>query len=164
MASSEKSERLGLSLWAQTDKPEWSDFRQDNEKLEELAGAHLADQALHLTAEEKQFVSQPFRYMTHLGTGASRINYLLGNPRPTGVIAFANKRPACIPRTDGSGTIDTYFEYWFKPANTEYSTGGVIVDLTQGLIGFANGYLIGSDKYIYHRMNEKSVYYTVLLF
>ena len=38
MAASSTSTVLGLSLWAQTDCPEWADFLQDNQKLEQLAG------------------------------------------------------------------------------------------------------------------------------
>ena len=58
MAATNHSTTLGLSLWEQTDCPEWADFLQDNQKLEQLAGGHISNAALHLTAEEKQFLSQ----------------------------------------------------------------------------------------------------------
>ena len=36
MAATNHSTNLGLSLWEQTDRPEWADFLQDNQKLEQL--------------------------------------------------------------------------------------------------------------------------------
>lgn len=69
MASSGKSEKLGLSLWEASDKPERLDFRQDNEKLEELVGPHLNDYFLHLTKKEKDFVRNPIYWTWYQGNG-----------------------------------------------------------------------------------------------
>lgn len=38
MAATNHSTTLGLSLWEQTDCPEWADFLQDNQKLEQRLG------------------------------------------------------------------------------------------------------------------------------
>lgn len=69
MASSAKSEKLGLSLWEASDMPERLDFRGDNEALENLVGGHLGDTTKHLEAAEKQFVKAPYFIDSHSGTG-----------------------------------------------------------------------------------------------
>ena len=51
MAASSTSTVLGLSLWAQTDCPEWADFLQDNQKLEQLAGGHISNSCLLYTSD-----------------------------------------------------------------------------------------------------------------
>lgn len=67
MASSAKSEKLGLSLWEASDMPERLDFRGDNEALEALVGGHLGDAAKHLDAAEKQFLERPYYTTTFTG-------------------------------------------------------------------------------------------------
>lgn len=77
MASTEKTSTLGLNLWAETDKPERSDFVGDNQKLEELVGAHLKASAMHLTAEEKERAKNPFQIFSFPGDGKASLNYYL---------------------------------------------------------------------------------------
>lgn len=94
MASSEKTKKLGLSLWKAEDKPQRTDFRQDNEKLEELVGGHLADAALHLTASEKNFVKTPFAVLTYTGNGAqSRTFYYPSFRNPRLILIYARNAP-----------------------------------------------------------------------
>ena len=70
MAATYHTTHLGLSLWAQTDCPQWADFLQDNQKLDQQVGGHIQDSALHLTAEEKQYLSQRSASVTYTGTGS----------------------------------------------------------------------------------------------
>ena len=49
MAAIYHTTHLGLSLWAQTDCPQWVDFLQDNQKLDQQVGGHIQDSALHLS-------------------------------------------------------------------------------------------------------------------
>lgn len=88
MASTEKTTELGLNLWAETDKPERIDFVSDNQKLEELVGAHLKAKALHLTADEKERAKTPFQIFSYPGDGRASLTYYLPfEPRLTFLFA-----------------------------------------------------------------------------
>lgn len=92
MAASSTSTVLGLSLWAQTDCPEWADFLQDNQKLEQLAGGHISNSGLHLAAEEKQFLAQRGTVLTYTGTGSGAASVTLPfSPRK--ITVFAQGKP-----------------------------------------------------------------------
>ena len=41
MAATYHTTHLGLSLWAQTDCPQWVDFLKDNQKLDQKVGGHI---------------------------------------------------------------------------------------------------------------------------
>lgn len=77
MASSKKTSKLGLNLWAETDKPERADFVSDNQKLEELVGAHIQASSMHLTTTEKQLVNDANRIFIYSGDGNSTKVYNL---------------------------------------------------------------------------------------
>ena len=47
MASSNKTEYLGLNRWIGSDRPMMEDFNADNQRLDLAVGPHLLDQALH---------------------------------------------------------------------------------------------------------------------
>lgn len=88
MASTEKTNKLGLNLWSETDKPERQDFVNDNQKLEELLGSHLQNEALHLTATEKARVKSPYMFFSFQGDGKEKKNWYLSF-EPTLVFLFA---------------------------------------------------------------------------
>lgn len=71
MASKNKTERLGLNLWVDTDRPQRADFNNDNMILEEQVGNHLASESLHLTESEKARASAPLGYTGYVGNGES---------------------------------------------------------------------------------------------
>lgn len=104
MAASSTSTVLGLSLWAQTDCPEWADFLQDNQKLEQLAGGHISNSGLHLAAEEKQFLAQRGTVLTYTGTGSGAASVTLPfSPRK--ITVFAQGKPLMAPRADGGWDV-----------------------------------------------------------
>lgn len=92
MASTNHTENIGLCLWDETDKPERNDFLTDNIRTEAAFTEHTENNTLHLTSEEKDFVSQPFLILNILGTGtSSRVIPL--NFVPRYVLYFAANRP-----------------------------------------------------------------------
>lgn len=77
MASSEKTSRLGLNLWQETDRPERADFIADNEIIEESLTGHLRDYVKHLSETEKNWVGFPYQLITYVGNGKAERTYTL---------------------------------------------------------------------------------------
>lgn len=69
MASTNKTEKLGLNLWAESDRPQRVDFNNDNMILEQVVGEHAENNSLHLTEGEKTRVSAPVGYTGYVGNG-----------------------------------------------------------------------------------------------
>lgn len=162
MVSSAKSEKLGLSLWEAGDRPERLDFRQDNEKLESLVGGHIANQLLHLTAEEKEFLQRSYWTITYVGTGA-RWQTIYGQTRlPQLVMVLCESRPPVL--IDSEGKVTAYTDFWFKPGSASskptYGGGAVLVDAGQKYIAFQNQ----TGDSFNRNLNEKGQYYIALCF
>ena len=103
MAATYHTTHLGLSLWAQTDCPQWVDFLQDNQKLDQQVGGHIQDSALHLTAEEKQYLSQRSASVTYTGTGSGTQSVTLPF-LPRKLTVLAQGKPPWFPVLTGAGT------------------------------------------------------------
>ena len=159
MAATNHSQRLELSLWEQTDCPEWADFLQDNEKLEELVGGHLANGALHLTAEEKEFLSQRRAALAYTGTGSGAAEVELPFP-PQRLTVFALGKPPMAPRADGCW--DVFYQVWIQGEASPGSMGGVTVDLEALTAQLAQGAFSGETG-LYHALNQQGVSYLVEL-
>ena len=71
MASTNRTQYLGLSNWLESDRPKRSDFVNDNVIIDTALGLHLADSGLHLTPSEKQKATEPFRVSVVMGTGST---------------------------------------------------------------------------------------------
>ena len=160
MAASNYSTNLGLSLWAQTDCPEWADFLQDNQKLEQLAGGHIANGALHLTAEEKEFLSQRRALATYTGTGSGAASVTLPF-LPQKITVFAQGKPPLAPLSDGNWNV--YQEIWLAGADgASYGTGGISVAADTLTAQFAQGAFSGETGWN-HALNQQGIAYVVEL-
>lgn len=166
MASSEKTAKLGLSLWTASDKPERLDFVQDNQKLEELVGTHIADMSAHLTESEKQLLSNPYTIYVHRGTGAASytINSLPGGKDPKLILAMCQEFPPCT--VDANGKLNVYWDFWMhanKFAN--YGGGGISVDLTNKTLTMKNQVSAPGNWYSCTRnLNENGKIYVLIFF
>ena len=159
MAATNHSTTLGLSLWEQTDCPEWADFLQDNQKLEQLAGGYISNAALHLTAEEKQFLSQRTALVSYVGTGSGAASVTLPF-LPRKLTVSAQGKPAMLPRSDGGW--DVFTEVWLSGEEAAYGTGGITVT-GEGLTAqLAEGAFTGETG-LYHALNRSGVTYVVEL-
>lgn len=155
MAATEHSAVLGLSLWEQSDCPEWADFLQDNQKLEQLAGGHIQNSALHLTAEEKQFLAQRRAVLRYTGTGEGDASLSLPFA-PQKLTVAAQGRPGLLPRPEGGW--DVFSQVWLAGEEGPWGTGGVTVE---GLsAAFSEGAFTGQEG-LYHALNRAGVTYWV---
>lgn len=158
MAASEYSAVLGLSLWAQTDCPQWADFLQDNQKLEQKAGGHIQNAALHLTAGEKEFLSQRRAVLTYTGTGSGSAAVTLPF-LPGRVTVFAQSKPPMAPRADGGW--DVFSEVWAAVQAADTSQGGVSLDGETLSLQLSEGAFSGETG-LYHALNRSGVSYAVV--
>ena len=53
MASTNKTETLGLNQWIGSDKPKMEDFNSDNRLIDTALAGHRADQTVHVSAQER---------------------------------------------------------------------------------------------------------------
>lgn len=161
MASSEKSEKLGLSLWEASDRPERLDFRQDNEQLEQLLGGHLVNDSLHLTPEQKNYLQAPYALYVYGGTGDSLAGRIAPF-RPKVVIAMCMDAPPVVQRSDGK--FEVYWDYWADA--TLYGQekicgmGGVSMGAGTNFRTYSKESETNSD--IIFKMNEKDKYYLAI--
>ena len=160
MAASSYSTILGLSLWNQTDCPKLADFLQDNQKLEQLAGGHIANSALHLTAEEKQFLSQRTVLLTYTGTGSGGASVTLPF-LPRRLTVYAQGKPSLLPRSDGGW--DVFSQVWLQgEGSASYGTGGISVAADTLTAQLSEGAFSGETG-LYHALNRSGVTYVVEL-
>ncbi len=160
MAASSYSTILGLSLWNQTDCPKLADFLQDNQKLEQLAGGHIANNALHLTAEEKQFLSQRTALLTYTGTGSGGASVTLPF-LPRRLTVYAQGKPSLLPRSDGGW--DVFSQVWLQgEGSASYGTGGISVAADTLTAQLSEGAFSGETG-LYHALNRSGVTYVVEL-
>ena len=160
MAASSYSTILGLSLWNQTDCPKLADFLQDNQKLEQLAGGHIANSALHLTAEEKQFLSQRTALLTYTGTGSGGASVTLPF-LPRRLTVFAQGKPSLLPRSDGGW--DVFSQVWLQgEGSASYGTGGISVAADTLTAQLSEGAFSGETG-LYHAETRSGVTYVVEL-
>ncbi len=71
MASTSYTENLGLCSWSASDKPKRIDFVNDNNKIDTKLGGHIIDKSIHVTPQEKEIFSTPYKVLTYAGDGAA---------------------------------------------------------------------------------------------
>lgn len=64
MASSNKTDRLGLNLWDELDKPKREDFCKDNEIIEEALSGHLENMGIHVTKQLMETINNDIESAT----------------------------------------------------------------------------------------------------
>lgn len=104
MASTNKTEKLKLNLWTETDRPQRADFNNDNVIIEEALGGHVNNDSIHLTEQEKSRVSAPVIYTGYSGNGQSSREVSLPC-EATAVIVFCDSTPSAVL---GEGCVCNY--------------------------------------------------------
>lgn len=154
MAASEKTEVLGLSLWAGTDKPRRADFVADNTALETLVGGHLNDAELHLDDTRRARLDAPVEVRTYTGTGTASRS-LVFSFQPKAVIVFAvGKGPA-----EYSGTHTK--QYAGFSAGGQHSLGVVLSTVQVQVAQDQTEPEIGGSM---AALNESGVTYAMIVF
>lgn len=99
MPTNQKTPKLGLNNWVGTDKPMRSDFVEDNAILDRLLGSHLENMQLHLSAEDREKMQNPFVTGELGGTGSASYTHGLPLP-PRFILVFLKNKP--LTETDTS--------------------------------------------------------------
>lgn len=77
MASTSYTNNLGLCAWSGSDRPKRMDFVNDNAIIDEKLGDHLANTAIHVTADEKIQFLNPYTVFSYAGDGAKTRTFTL---------------------------------------------------------------------------------------
>lgn len=120
MASTNKTQYLGLSQWLATDRPKREDFVADNRIIDEKVKAHFTNAQLHLTADEKAKLSSPVEHRLVAGTGEESIIYTFSFT-PSFVIVSNTSKPMSAYNTGGYTVVNG----GFAVGNNGGSTAGV---------------------------------------
>lgn len=107
MSSSNKTPNLGLNNWAGSDHPQRADFNSDNQLLDTLAGGHIKDGDIHVTAKEKEKWNSPVEFSMYFGTNADSREIKLGY-QPTAVFVYPQDMPMIVTNS-GTNIAECYF-------------------------------------------------------
>lgn len=112
MASTNKSENLGLNMWLPTDRPIRADFVEDNRIIDEELGGHIKNGMLHLTQSEKNKLTTPYSLKMYAGTGAASFTYTL-DFAPSFVVVYKKNTPMFLSASsttivNGGFAVQTY--------------------------------------------------------
>ncbi|MBQ1388480.1 MAG: hypothetical protein IIY78_02525 [Clostridia bacterium] len=77
MAATYRTEHYGLCRWQGSDKPTRTDFVNDNIQIDSKLWEHASNAAVHLTATQKERVSDPFCIRVVQGTGTAQRTIVL---------------------------------------------------------------------------------------
>lgn len=162
MSATSKSTNLGLSLWQPSDRPERIDFFNDNRIIDKKLGGHINDMLLHLTANEKAFVQNPFKINLYYGDGKEMgWNYAPYQP-PRLVIAMCCEMPPVVPGEDGK--LYVYWDFWSNwYTDTCWGLGGVKMNEDNTRILRYSKPSETNEKLVY-KMNEAGLHYLYLSF
>lgn len=72
MATTSYTQNLGLSAWGASDRPKRIDFVTDNTIIDQVLGEHVNNSDIHVTAEDKARLQNPYTVYTYLGDGEAQ--------------------------------------------------------------------------------------------
>lgn len=72
MATSNYTPNLHLSAWEASDRPKRADFVSDNTIIDTQLGGHIANGNIHLSADEKAKLDEPYICMMYAGNGETQ--------------------------------------------------------------------------------------------
>ncbi|HCA72124.1 MAG TPA: hypothetical protein DEP60_08560 [Ruminococcaceae bacterium] len=148
MPASQKTTH-GLNLWTAEDHPLRQDFVSDNQTIDDVFSAHVADTSLHKTPEDQT----PMVTGTYCGDGQADRTIALGfNPRAVQVFACGSQ----LLQVDGSGNLALYM-------------GITATGLSGSALKLQNdqGFHVGNDtanSYVYSLLNQSGKNYGYIAF
>lgn len=69
MPSTNKTQYLSLNQWVESDRPVRNDFNSDNAIVDSVLGGHVSNGDIHVTAEEKKYLTDSHQVYSYAGTG-----------------------------------------------------------------------------------------------
>lgn len=153
MATSQYTPNLHLNAWTESDRPKRADFVSDNNIIDTELGGHVNNNSIHLSAQEKEKITEPFVSTIYAGSGESSRTISLGF-QPKLVLVYKRGVP---PVTYSNGVSIVNCACGF------YSRGG-----TAGLSITSSGIVVSQAAMATDGMrvnlNERDGQYTVVAF
>lgn len=153
MATSQYTANLHLSAWTDSDRPKRADFVSDNNIIDTQLGGHLLNSGIHVTADEKAKLSEPFTVSLYAGSGESTRAISVGF-QPRMAIVFKRNTPP----VEYSGSVNVV-----NAAVAVYGHGG-----SSGLSVTGTGVSVSEESTAVNgvriNLNETGSQYTVIAF
>ena len=156
MASSNKTEKLGLNLWSESDRPQRNDFNSDNTLVDRAIGEHIADDSVHLTDGEKERLETPFGIYPYSGNGAEYQELTLPFDASAVFVYIASKPINVYDSTSGKTVVNGGFAFYGGDG-----TQGVRMTSPRTLRVYQGDASEGNVKL---RLNESGVQYKLVVF
>ena len=153
MASSNFTSNLHLSAWTGSDRPKRADFVSDNNIIDTALGGHIANSGIHVTADEKARISQPFDVRIYAGSGESERTISLGFT-PSFVIVYRRGVPP-VAYSGGANVVYSGYACYGHGSTTGLminSSGVIVMETTVN----AEGVRVS--------LNESGSQYTLIVF
>ena len=128
MASTNKTQKLGLNQWLETDKPTRSDFVSDNSIIENAISSHVENQTIHLTQSEKTRLQNPIAFRVYQGNDEQSRSFTL-DFEPEFVVVYTFDEPA-----KGSSGITFGFAANQKGGSLGVGLSGTTLVVKQGTV------------------------------
>ena len=141
MASSSKTNILGLNQWVGTDTPKRADFNNDNSILEIILGAHYTDSSIHVTSTDKAKWNELYKIGYYYGSGTASQTITL-TFSPSAVFVAQNGRPFNFYNaTDAKTYIHSGFAInSYRSSGITLETFGFKVEYSTATPSYSNAY------------------------
>ena len=99
MSSTNKTEKLGLNSWIESDTPKRADFNYDNEVIDRAVSEHTENTEIHITQDERECWNNNMHIGMYYGNGAT--SRVINTECPFDIsfgIIFANNRPVAVTK------------------------------------------------------------------
>ncbi len=156
MPSTNKTSNLGLNQWIDTDRPMRNDFNSDNAVLDSAVGGHINNSDIHITADERKYLTDSQATYVYSGTGESSKSFTLTESFRF-IAVFAKGKPLA-EYDSASGKTKAYSAFG-------YASAGASVGLSIAASGTGFTVSLGEDENgNYPCLNESGVQYKVVMF
>lgn len=153
MATSQYTPNLHLSAWTDSDRPKRADFVSDNNIIDTQLGGHVANNNIHLSADEKEKISEPYVSKMYSGSGESSRTISLGF-LPKFVLIFKRGVPP-VTYSNGVNTVNCACGFYGHGASVGISITSSGITVTESTTA-TNG--------IKMSLNESGSQYTIVAF
>lgn len=153
MASSNFTSNLHLSAWTGSDRPKRADFVSDNNIIDTTLGGHIANSGIHVTADEKARIAEPYDVRIYAGSGESERTISVGFS-PSFVIVYKRGVPP-VAYSGGANVINSGYACYGHGSTTGLvlTSSGVVVTETS----------VNADG-VRVSLNESGSQYTLIAF
>lgn len=157
MSSTNKTPSLELNSWIGSDVPQREDFNNDNEILDNVISAHMSDNSLHISSNEKAIWNNPYTVTSYYGNGtASRVLALSTDFTPSWGIVFAVGKPFQVVDIDNQADYNYCGIFSSRGSTAGLSISGKNLQIVQSSVP-----LLDTE---YRSFNENGVTYVCILF